>query len=559
MKLTKFDIGAEIISILTKGMYPDPRDAVREYIQNAVDAGAENINVKVRLNSVSVKDDGSGMDGETLRKSVRVGISEKNPKANVGFMGIGIYSAFHLCDKLTIHTRKSNESPIRLVMQFKEMREHLLFQKELRLINKINSEQLTDLQTLLESNINLTVLGDLPDEEFPSVGTLVELVGLDPILYDYLIDVDKISTYLRDVVPLHFEKKEIFKWGEEIEQRINTICAQHGAAFHTVNLKLQVNSQTLDLFRPYRDVDFHNDSPQEPKFEEIKKDGIFLGVAWGCLNGSRNKIADHDKRGFILKKQGFSIGNRENMVRFFGPSRTHVDRYVGEIVLVNPDILPNAARNDIETSVLKTLFRAAMEEEGGVASRFNTFSNDYQESDIAEKQLDEVNAALKEIFEDYTPYEENTDTLLGLNTRIDNLVDNISKKLQKKINRYAPHRKEEIAQALTSAKDLQKAIKERFNILIKHQKTKRINQQTKQVEIAEGLSKLQSGSNPALVFNNLSEVLNDLDFELSEELQTAFSVLDEKFVQALAKNNAHYQALLNETHQDLLQRLKPNT
>lgn len=200
-----------------------------------------------------------------------------------------------------------------------------------------------------------------------------------------------------------------------------------------------------------------------------------------------------------------------------------------------------------------------MEEEGGVASRFNTFSNDYQESDIAEKQLDEVNAALKEIFEDYTPYEENTDTLLGLNTRIDNLVDNISKKLQKKINRYAPHRKEEIAQALTSAKDLQKAIKERFNILIKHQKTKRINQQTKQVEIAEGLSKLQSGSNPALVFNNLSEVLNDLDFELSEELQTAFSVLDEKFVQALAKNNAHYQALLNETHQDLLQRLKPNT
>jgi len=35
MKLSKFDIGAEIISILTKGMYQDPRDALREYIQNA--------------------------------------------------------------------------------------------------------------------------------------------------------------------------------------------------------------------------------------------------------------------------------------------------------------------------------------------------------------------------------------------------------------------------------------------------------------------------------------------------------------------------------------------
>ncbi len=68
MKLTKFDIGGEIISILTKGMYPDPRDAVREYIQNGVDAQAKNIQVKVRLNSVVVQDDGIGMDYKTLRK-----------------------------------------------------------------------------------------------------------------------------------------------------------------------------------------------------------------------------------------------------------------------------------------------------------------------------------------------------------------------------------------------------------------------------------------------------------------------------------------------------------
>jgi HSP90 family molecular chaperone len=53
MKISKFDIGAEVISILTRGMYPDPRDAVREYIQNAVDAGANKVNVKVRQNQLS--------------------------------------------------------------------------------------------------------------------------------------------------------------------------------------------------------------------------------------------------------------------------------------------------------------------------------------------------------------------------------------------------------------------------------------------------------------------------------------------------------------------------
>lgn len=30
MRFNKFDIGAEIIAILTRGMYPDPKDALRD-------------------------------------------------------------------------------------------------------------------------------------------------------------------------------------------------------------------------------------------------------------------------------------------------------------------------------------------------------------------------------------------------------------------------------------------------------------------------------------------------------------------------------------------------
>ena len=58
IKLTKHDIGAEIISILTKGMYFDPRDALREYVQNGIDANAQNIEIKIRGNSIVVEDDG---------------------------------------------------------------------------------------------------------------------------------------------------------------------------------------------------------------------------------------------------------------------------------------------------------------------------------------------------------------------------------------------------------------------------------------------------------------------------------------------------------------------
>ena len=54
IRVTKYDIGAEIISVLTKGMYPDPRDAFREYVQNGVDANAINIQIKVRGDSIVV-------------------------------------------------------------------------------------------------------------------------------------------------------------------------------------------------------------------------------------------------------------------------------------------------------------------------------------------------------------------------------------------------------------------------------------------------------------------------------------------------------------------------
>jgi hypothetical protein len=75
MKVTRHDIGGELISIITKGMYADPKDALREYVQNGVDANAENILIKIKFNSIVIADDGHGMDKVIMRRAVRVGIS----------------------------------------------------------------------------------------------------------------------------------------------------------------------------------------------------------------------------------------------------------------------------------------------------------------------------------------------------------------------------------------------------------------------------------------------------------------------------------------------------
>jgi len=121
--LKKSDIGGEIISILTKGMYSEPKDALREYVQNSVDASSKNIEIKIRLNNIVIQDDGVGMDYATMRNAVRLGVSDKNPKDQVGFMGIGIYSSFHICEKLAIYSRVKELNPNKITFDFVGMRQ----------------------------------------------------------------------------------------------------------------------------------------------------------------------------------------------------------------------------------------------------------------------------------------------------------------------------------------------------------------------------------------------------------------------------------------------------
>ena len=110
IRFSKEDIGGELLPILTSGLYRDKLDTLREYIQNAIDAKSKHIELVIDPDVVSVSDDGTGMTAAEARRAIRLGISEKNPLENVGFRGIGLYSAFNLCDHLALHTRASGDS-----------------------------------------------------------------------------------------------------------------------------------------------------------------------------------------------------------------------------------------------------------------------------------------------------------------------------------------------------------------------------------------------------------------------------------------------------------------
>ncbi len=540
MKLSKFDIGAEVISILTKGMYQDPRDALREYVQNGIDAGANNLSIKVRQNTVAITDDGSGMDYKTLRRAVRVGISDKDPKKKVGFMGIGIYSAFHLCDKLIIYTHKIGHSPLRLEMDFLSMRETLSEQRQLRFEDKLEGDQLVDLQTLLESCIILTEDGELFDEDFPNIGTRVEMVGLEGYFLNLLSNYDSLADYLREVVPLHFNKEQ-FKWGELIETKIQSVCEAHNSLFQMVNLSLQVNALSGSLYRPYSNQDFTNATPNEPIFKVIVKNDIFLGMAWGCLNSDRKKIPNKLLRGFLIKKQGFAIGNRDKTAPYF-KQRTHFDRYIGEIILTNPLILPNASRSDLEYSELSTMFFELLANE--IAPSYVQFSSRYQEQDIANEQISSLKYFLNALNVRYKRDERDTKVLVDYIVELNNEKNKVNDKVQ---NSSLTNEQRESFKELISSVDLFIAEIQTSIDNISSQKSKKTNVKSRaQISISKKIAKVKSVESTLPDYDSLLKLLDDLDIELTEEVRLVLEIIDEKFVQGYAGSQKEYYEMMLE-------------
>lgn len=110
---------------LLGSVYNDPRDALKEYVANSLDADASNIVVDLsqrRTGTVQIKDDGTGMDKDKLRSVPdRVGLSDKLLLENrIGEKAIGIL-AFHSLgvDSLILWSRTDARPADPHCLQFK--------------------------------------------------------------------------------------------------------------------------------------------------------------------------------------------------------------------------------------------------------------------------------------------------------------------------------------------------------------------------------------------------------------------------------------------------------
>ena len=368
------DIGAELLPIITRELYRDPLDALREYIQNSVDAGATNIHVTVGSDLLSVRDDGCGIDRMQARRAIRLGMSEKNPTEDVGFRGIGVYSGFNMCDQLEIITKSAGADPARIVFDFGRIREVLEDEEGRRLDGEPSTLNLTEL--LAES-----VIVETPDDcPFEETGTLVMMVGIRGEVADTMSDPKVVREYLQSVVPLPFDADFGFK--DVIESRFKD------EDYRIVNLFLDFDGRERQLFRPYTNHAFTHGKGADIRFFELKsKLGRGkLGFAWVCLNDAHKILPDQKLPDFCVKKFGFTVGDRHFFAKSFSRAVFN-NRITGEIIVTHRGLLPNASRTEFEAGPLRDALYLAF---GQLAQDISKWGEEVQNELKAREELESI-------------------------------------------------------------------------------------------------------------------------------------------------------------------------
>jgi hypothetical protein len=322
VQFNKDDIGIMLLESITQGLYHDPLNSIREYVQNEYDSSAEQIDITASGDNITITGNGSGMSKEELLEARKLGFSTKNPSYNVGFRGIGIWSGVAICDEIFISTKRK-DNPTGWVLRIDA--------------SGLRSDMLHSRIPLISALSNRVYYGESSRDEFKAKhGTRVELRGILP-QYRNLLDMDNLISYVRQILPVRIDPD--YSYSGEIERRLKEVVADYRTIGISVNGK--------KVYRPpLKGIDSY-----PPIFETLKNSKKQpIGFAWYSI--CQNAIDDLQSRHPILKKKGFTIGDpsRSKLVILKPFDRPALTRTTGEIHILDDNLYPTSERTDIETN-----------------------------------------------------------------------------------------------------------------------------------------------------------------------------------------------------------------
>lgn len=517
IRFSKKDIGAELLSILTTGLYRDTLDTLREYIQNGIDAGATRMSIKITPDTITIEDNGQGMTETIARHAIRLGISDKNPITSVGFRGIGIYSAFNLCNSAAVFSKAVGDREYKITFDFKNIRHELAKDQERR---KASQPSELYLEKILEDSVYIEKSSENIISQ-PS-GTKILFSNLLSDVYQRLNDWSEVTTYLQDVVPLPF--RQDFAHKDIIEQKLLS------ADEKIIALSLTIGTTKGEVYRPYYNAMFTYGGRYNPKFFDMDD----FGFAWICINDSRKALKSVNLRGLLTKKYGFSIANRAFLEPYF-PRVVYNRRITGELIITHPNLIPNAARSDFEHNSTREAFMRTLPK---FIINISKWANEIQEEEKAKEVLDEVYDDLIEINKTLPQKRRNPDDMLKLNVTLSNLRDVSLKPHEKRLEKIEPERLKEtktllhecitfVHSELASSRSRKKTLEHRISTSVARE--------TKEKDVAPERSREK--------FESLTALLEAFGINIDRDIKEVISYIDDNILKEYLDETQYKEAL----------------
>jgi hypothetical protein len=354
-------IGKHTFETLTTGMYSDPLDCLREYVQNSVDSIEEggklaesriDFTIDPEAKTVLIGDSGLGIPSSAAAATLRnVGRSDKAERSgrSRGFRGIGRLGGLAYCERLIFRTQAAGED----VMTTQEWDCRLLR----RLLRPDNEHDLT------MADLIARVSSSAGEPAEPREHGFFE-VELRAVTEPLLLDVRRVKHHLSMVAPVAFDASG-FKFWDEVDRYLSRQVSDY------VSVNLLVNGEAV--FKPYTDSPLlsrapgrtkgnHRDSVKDIDFMTLTdlEDGP-LAYAWIAKTDLKGLLEpDSGVAGIRLRAGNIGIGDGRALVECFPKSDERFAPYlIGEIHTVAPDLIPNARRDGFEHGrVRDALFEA---------------------------------------------------------------------------------------------------------------------------------------------------------------------------------------------------------
>ena len=404
-------VGADILTLLTTGMYHTPLAVYREYIQNAADAiesspwtdsGRVEVSINPAEKNLKIRDNGPGLTHVRAQEElIPIARSRKRRGTDRGFRGIGRLSGLAFADKVTFRTRASGVQPVTQISWDGAML-------------RANIVKGDDPAELIQTCTNVSKLDGTswPDHFFE-----VEIEQVARHAAGQLLNRDDVRRYIAEVGPVPMSDDFPFT------KQLNGLFAD---GHQPLTLEMTVNGDKEPIRRSYgaglkfskdRSDKFTEFQPLRIPTADSEKDAAVGWIAHSSYLGAIPK--ELGVRGIRLREGNIQIGGEDVLDPLFREER--FNRWcVGELHIVDERLLPNGRRDYYEPSPhirqvenhLESIIR-------GIVSRCRNASS-------ARNQTRKVETTLKHIISAYELADSGYLMATDANTLIEQALESVT-------------------------------------------------------------------------------------------------------------------------------------